>query len=583
MTGESRDSRPGGRVVLVGNDGLGVRVLQELRELGVPTTAVCAQLEAPYSRAARAAGIPLVVGDPEHEDTLREAGVDGASVWGLLGDADLANLHVALELQELAPQARVVLRLFNTSLAGALGGLLGDVTVLSATELAAPAFVEAALRGSVGFELRAGDRQVAVQEVDRSDPHLWLALAEAESEEGEPEIFPVDAPRVVGIVDRGPAETIEPGSKEPAGGLDSLAATQNEGLLTMATRLSRTWWVLIQGTFGILDRRLAVAGAMFGFLIVSSTLTFNRYLELSLLDALYFVVVTVATVGYGDINLLEASAPLKVFGIAMILFGALTLALMFGLVTDAIVGARLVRALGQYPVPRRDHVVVCGVGTTGSTIVEALSEAGVRCVAVERDEDALDAAFVKRLRLPVIIGDMSAGTTLDSLRLGSARALLAVTKDDMANLQCALLAQARAPGLRVVLRMFDPDLAARVERGTGIYLSRSVSALAAPAFVAAIFGRRPAAVLPIGAEVLQIVDLTAERETDVRTLEETCQARVIAVGSTPLPVLDMTIFPGDEMRVVGTSRGLVQLARHAAPSALTATSHVDETRDETSP
>ncbi|MGI9122573.1 MAG: potassium channel family protein, partial [Rubrobacter sp.] len=243
------------------------------------------------------------------------------------------------------------------------------MTVLSATELAAPAFVEAALRGSVGFELRAGDRQVAVQEVDRSDPHLWLALAEAESEEGEPEIFPVDAPRVVGIVDRGPAETIEPGSKEPAGGLDRLAATQNEGLLTMTTRLSQTWWVLIQGTFGILDRRLAVAGVMFGFLIVSSTLMFNRYLELSLLDALYFVVVTVATVGYGDINLLEASAPLKVFGIAMIMFGALTLALMFGLVTDAIVGARLVRALGQYPVPRRDHVVVCGVGTTGSTII----------------------------------------------------------------------------------------------------------------------------------------------------------------------------------------------------------------------
>ena len=349
----------------------------------------------------------------------------------------------------------------------------------------------------------------------------------------------------------------------------------------MASRLSRTWWVLIQGTIGILDRRLAVVAVMFGLLIVTSTLIFNRHLGLNLLDALYFVVVTVATVGYGDINLLEASAPLKVFGIVMIMLGALTLALVFGLVTDAIVGARLLRALGQYPVPKRDHVVVCGVGTTGSTIVEALAEAGVRCVAVERDEDALDAAFVKRLRLPVVIGDIASGTTLDGLRLGSARALLAVTKDDMANLQCALLAQARAPGLRVVLRMFDPDLAARVERTTGIYLSRSVSALAAPAFVAAIFGRRPAAVLPIGTEVLQIVDLTAERKTDVRTIEETCQARVLAVGVTPFPVLDLVIAPGDEMRVVGTSRGLVELARHVAPSALTTTGDVNDQRGET--
>ncbi len=320
---------------------------------------------------------------------------------------------------------------------------------------------------------------------------------------------------------------------------------------------------------------------MFGVLIAASTLMFNRYLGLNMLDALYFVVVTVATVGYGDINLLEASAPLKVFGIVMIMLGALTLALVFGLVTDAIVGARLLRALGQYPVPKRDHVVVCGVGTTGSTIIEALAQAGVRCVAVERDEDALDAAFVKRLRLPVVIGDIASGTTLDGLRLGSARALLAVTKDDMANLQCALLAQARAPGLRVVLRMFDPDLAARVERTTGIYLSRSVAALAAPAFVAAIFGRRPAAVLPIGAEVLQIVDLTAERKTDVGTLEETCQARVVALGATPFPVLDSTIAPGDEMRIVCTSRGLVELARHVAPSSLTAASDVNEHRGET--
>ena len=581
MTDGRRDPSPGGRVVLLGDDGLGVRVLQELLELGIGVTAVCVRPEAPFARAAQSAQVPLVVGDPEDEDTLKKVGVEEASVCVLLGDADLINLHVALELQDLAPRARVVMRLFNISLTGAVRSMLGDVAVLSATELAVPAFVEAALRGSVGFELRAGDRQIAVQEVDLDHPDLWLALAEGESAEGEPAIFPSDVPRVVGIVDRGPAEESVP-SSGPAGGLDALAATQNEGFLTIATRLSRTSWALLQGTIGILDRRLAVVAVMFVLLIAASTLVFDHYLGLGLLDALYFVVVTFATVGYGDINLLGAPAEIKVYGILAIMFGALTLALAFGLVTDAIVGARLLRALGQYPMPRRDHVVVCGVGTTGSTIIEALDKAGVRCVAVERNEDALDAAFVKRLRLTVVIGDIAAGTTLDGLRLRLARALLAVTKDDMANLQCALLARARAPELRVVLRMFDPDLAARVERTTGIYLSRSVSALAAPAFVAAIFGRRTGAVLPVGTEVLQIVDLTAERKVDVRTLEETCQARVMAVGTTPFPVLDLEIAPGDEMRVVGTSRGLVELAHLVAPSALTAASDINNHRDGTS-
>jgi voltage-gated potassium channel Kch len=190
MTGERGDSSPGGRVVLLGDDGLGVRVLQELRELGIAVTAVCMRPEAPFALAAQAAQVPLVVGDPENEDTLKEAGVDKASVCGLLGDADLTNLHVALELQEMAPRARVVMRLFNISLTGAVRSMLGDVAVLSATELAVPAFVEAALRGSVGFELRAGDRQVAVQEVDLGHPDLWLALAEAESAEGNPRSSP---------------------------------------------------------------------------------------------------------------------------------------------------------------------------------------------------------------------------------------------------------------------------------------------------------------------------------------------------------------------------------------------------------
>jgi hypothetical protein len=131
----------------------------------------------------------------------------------------------------------------------------------------------------------------------------------------------------------------------------------------MATRLSRTLWVLLQGTVGILDRRLAIVGAMFVLLIAASTLVFYRYLGVSLLDALYFVVVTFATVGYGDINLLEASAPLKVFGIATIMFGALTLALAFGLVTEPSSGPG---CCGRWASTR------CRDGTTSSSVESVL-------------------------------------------------------------------------------------------------------------------------------------------------------------------------------------------------------------------
>ena len=285
MTSEPRHPHSSGRVVLVGDDGLGVLVLEELHGLGVAVTAVCARDDSPFARAARSASAPLVVVDPEHEATLWEAGVEGASACVLLVDADLANLHVALELQELAPQARIVLRLFNSSLASAMRSLVGDVTVLSSSELAVPAFVEAALRGRAGFTFRVGDREVALQEVDSSNPQLRLALAEAESMEGEPGLFPVDSPRVICIVDRGRAAETRGSSPEPIGDLDAYIARRHAGFVATARRLSRTGWVLVRGTAGILDRRLAVVGALFLLLITTSTLVFDRYLGVSLLDA----------------------------------------------------------------------------------------------------------------------------------------------------------------------------------------------------------------------------------------------------------------------------------------------------------
>ncbi len=135
-----------GHVVLVGDDGLGVRVLQELLGLDVPVCAVCPEAQAEFAVAARAASVTLVFGDPTHVDVLRDARADRARSCGLLCDADVPNLHGSLVLQELAPAVRVVLRLPNSSVGASLRDLLGDSVVLSPTDLAAPAFIEAALR-----------------------------------------------------------------------------------------------------------------------------------------------------------------------------------------------------------------------------------------------------------------------------------------------------------------------------------------------------------------------------------------------------------------------------------------------------
>jgi len=557
-----------GHVVLVGNDDLGVRVLLELHEFGVPTIAVSAQSDSSYAEAARATQVALVVGDLQDEKTLREAHVEGARACALLASGDLANLHLALEARELAPEAKLVLRLLDTSLAGPIRELVGDVVVLSASELAAPVFVEAALRGSADLAFRVGDRQVALQEVDTVDPRPRLALAKAENGDGAPELFPTEATRVLAIVDQG---QVGPAPPDPwaGGALEMRIAARQAGLAAAAARAYRASWLIARGLIGVMDRRLAVVAVLFVLVVMGSALVFDNGLGVDLLDAFYFTVTTVMSVGYGDISLLDASPGIKLFGTAIMVLGGLVLALVFALLTDAIVGARLAQALGHGPLPKRDHVIVCGIGQTGGRIVEDLVKADVPCVAVERDDGGGNSALLRRLGVPLILGDAASGETLDSLRLDSAQALMAMTNDDLANLQCALLARARAPQLRVVLRLFDHELAVRVQRATDLDLSRSVSALAAPAFVAAILGRRATAMLPVGAELMQVVGLTAERSGDVRTLENDRAARVLAVDGTAFPRPDTRFAKGSELVLVGTTGGLTELERRLTRSALT--------------
>jgi Trk K+ transport system NAD-binding subunit len=217
----------------------------------------------------------------------------------------------------------------------------------------------------------------------------------------------------------------------------------------------------------------------------------------------------------------------------------------------------------------------------GVRVLQELRELGIAVTAVCARPEAPFARAAQAAQVPLVVGDPESVDTLREAGVGEASVCGLLGDADLINLHVALELQELAPRARIVMRLFNTSLTGAVRSMLGDVVVLSATELAAPAFVAAIFGRRTEAVLPVGTEVLQIVDLTAERTTDVRTLEETCQARVMAVGATPFPVLDLEVTPGDEMRVVGTSRGLVELAHRVAPSVLTAASDINDQQDGT--
>ena len=104
------------------------------------------------------------------------------------------------------------------------------------------------------------------------------------------------------------------------------------------------------------------------------------------MDAIYFTVTTAATVGYGDINLAGAPPWLKLYASLFMILSGIGLALLFALAADAVIGARILQALGVPPRGMRGHVVVVGLGNTGHRIVQHLLDAGVEVAAAEVSE-----------------------------------------------------------------------------------------------------------------------------------------------------------------------------------------------------
>jgi voltage-gated potassium channel len=114
-----------------------------------------------------------------------------------------------------------------------------------------------------------------------------------------------------------------------------------------------------------------------------------------------------------------------------------------------------------------------------------LLKGGRDVVGVEANADKNFIEKIKSMNVPVIVGDARQPETLTKAGVARAEAIIPCTDNDLANLDIALDARELNPAIRIVMRMFDPELARRIEKGFGIHTAFSTSALAAPIFAAA--------------------------------------------------------------------------------------------------
>ena len=218
-------------------------------------------------------------------------------------------------------------------------------------------------------------------------------------------------------------------------------------------------------------------------LIIIATVFFHIREGLSWIDSLYFVIVTVATVGYGDINLAQSSAVSKLFDIGLIIASTFFIWMIFSLTIDHLLKKRARLSLGIRKYSLRDHVIVCGLGRVGYFIVTELLEKGEKVIVIDTQKDSSFVQYFRARNVPIYIGDARLPNVLADAGVIHAKAVMSVINNDAVNLEIGLNARSFQPKLRLILRIFDEIMARDIKEYLDIHLTLSTSAIADNVFV----------------------------------------------------------------------------------------------------
>ena len=185
-------------------------------------------------------------------------------------------------------------------------------------------------------------------------------------------------------------------------------------------------------------------------LMVVGTLGYSSIEGWSLLDSVYMTVITLSTVGFGELHPLSTQG--KLFTSLLVLFGVGTLAYAATQITESIIerGIRF-RPRMQREIKRmQGHVIVCGYGRMGETVCQQLLDRDEQLVVIEKDPGKTER--LDQLRIPFILGDATEDAVLARAGTERATALATVLPHDADNLFVTLSARSLNAKLTVVAR-----------------------------------------------------------------------------------------------------------------------------------
>ena len=202
-------------------------------------------------------------------------------------------------------------------------------------------------------------------------------------------------------------------------------------------------------------------------ILVLGTVGYMLLEKWSALEGLYMTIITVATIGYGEIRPLSPAG--RILTLFIIVFGVGNSAYLIGQLTKAMVEGSLQKVMGRRRLESqikkiKDHYILCGYGRIGRMIAGEIVAKKLPLVVIENDQRVLD--LIEKDNLFYIKGDASDEENMVRAGIGRAAGLISAVSSDADNLYIVLTARGLNPDIFILTRASE-ERSIKKLRGAG--------------------------------------------------------------------------------------------------------------------
>ncbi len=329
------------------------------------------------------------------------------------------------------------------------------------------------------------------------------------------------------------------------------------------------------------QRKLQMALGAIAGLIAFGTMGYKLILGAPLFECFYFTIITVTTIGYGE--LLNMTQEARYFTVVLILLSLGTIGYALSAAAQAVVESGLLSTFGRRRMYKdinqlNAHYILCGAGRIGSRVIREVARSGHDFVVIESDEANAD-KLLREGHL-VLMGDATDDDILMAAGVERASGLVCALSSDPDNLYVTLTARDLNKDLMIVARANDESAVNRL-------MKAGANKVVSPA----ITGSNQMAQMllrPAVADFIELATMTegldlemeqisigkdspfsgiALKDTGIRADHD---VMVIAIkreerGMIFNPSADTLIKSGDALVVIGSHDSLVSLEKMANP------------------